>query len=95
MSQLMSIRVKLGESEYPLNIYPEDEERIRKAAKIVQDRLEETKARMKNKTMEDWLAMVAFDSINLKLMQEQQGMQQEREILDKLNVIDRMLESKG
>ena len=36
----MPIRVKLGESEYPLNIYPEDEERIRKAAKIVHSKQE-------------------------------------------------------
>jgi cell division protein ZapA len=91
VNQKLQIRVKIADREYPLEVSMEDEERMRKAAKLVQDRIEEFKYRMKAADMQDILAMVAFDAVNLKMKYDFLGTQQENDILERLNQMERKL----
>ena len=61
MSWNHTIKVNIAERYYPLKIdKEEDEERIRKAARLINDRLFQYKQRYSDKDVQDFLAMAAL-----------------------------------
>ena len=61
MSWTQTINVKIAERFYPLKIdKEEDEERIRKAARLIDDRLFQYKQRYSDKDVQDFLAIAAL-----------------------------------
>ena len=59
----LSIRLKIGDREYPMKVSAADEEKIRKAGKIINERLRVYRNRFGINDKQDLLAMVAFDCI--------------------------------
>jgi cell division protein ZapA (FtsZ GTPase activity inhibitor) len=60
MDDKLSIHIKIAEREYPLKIERNDEEKIRKAAKTINDRIYQYKQKYANKDIQDLLAMAAL-----------------------------------
>ncbi len=60
MSDKQSININIAERYYPLTVDREDEERIRKAAKIINDKILQYKQIYKDKDIQDFLAMVTL-----------------------------------
>jgi len=60
MSEL-SIKLRIGNREYPMRIKAEDEERIRRAGRILNEKSQTYKERFGIDDQQDLLAMVAFD----------------------------------
>ena len=60
MDEKLSIRVNLADRFYPLKIDSHEEERIRKAAKLINDRVLQYKQRYVDKDMIDFMAMAAL-----------------------------------
>ncbi len=56
------INIKIDGRNYPLNIDRKDEERYRKAAKIVNETITEFRKRFQNNDQQDIMAMTAFQS---------------------------------
>ena len=65
MSEL-SIKLRIGNREYPMRIKAEDEERIRRAGRILNEKAQTYKERFGIDDQQDLLAMVAFDCQNEK-----------------------------
>ena len=63
MSEL-SIKLRIGNREYPMRIKAEDEERIRRAGRILNEKAQTYKERFGIDDQQDLLAMVAFDCQN-------------------------------
>lgn len=59
----LSIRLKIGDREYPMKVSAEDEEKIRRAGKIINERIRAYRNRFGINDKQDLLAMVAFDCI--------------------------------
>lgn len=59
----LSIRLKIGDREYPMKVSAEDEEKIRKAGKIINERIRAYRNRFGINDKQDLLAMVAFDCV--------------------------------
>ena len=59
----LSIRLKIGDREYPMKVDAADEEKIRKAGKIINERIRNYRNRFGINDKQDLLAMVAFDCI--------------------------------
>ena len=59
----LSIRLKIGDREYPMKVSAEDEEKIRKAGKIINERIRTYRNRFGINDKQDLLAMVAFDCV--------------------------------
>lgn len=59
----MAIKVQIAERFYPLKIERREEERIRKAAKLINDRLLQYKQRYTDKDPQDFLAMAALQFV--------------------------------
>lgn len=60
MSEL-SIRVNIAGRTYPLTIEREEEERVRKAARFIDEKIGELKEQYAVNDMQDYLAMVALE----------------------------------
>jgi len=59
----LAIKVQIAERFYPLKIDVRDEEKIRKAAKLINDRLLQYKQRYTDKDAQDFIAMAALQFV--------------------------------
>ncbi len=66
----LSIKIKIADREYPMKVEPEEEERIRKAGKIVNEKIKRFKSQFGIDDKQDLLAMVAFDALVERLKTE-------------------------
>lgn len=60
MEDKLSIKVNLVDRYYPLKIDSKDEERIRRAAKMINERVLQYKQRYNDKDTQDFIAMAAL-----------------------------------
>ena len=60
MEEQLSIKVQIAERFYPLKIKRQDEEKIRKAAKLINDKVLQYKQRYTDKDTQDFVAMAAL-----------------------------------
>ncbi|MDR1226344.1 MAG: cell division protein ZapA [Prevotellaceae bacterium] len=72
MEDKLSIRVNIAERFYPLRIDRNDEERVRKASKIINEKVLSFKQRHTDKDVQDWLAMACL-FFSLKLVEGEQN----------------------
>ena len=74
MEEQLSIKVQIAERFYPLKIQRKDEEKIRKAAKLINDKVLQYKQRYTDKDAQDFMAMAALQFvINLLDCEQQQN----------------------
>jgi len=67
----LSIKIKIGNREYPMRVKAEDEERIRKAGKMLNEKVKNYQSQFGIDDSQDLLAMVAFDCLVEKLKREE------------------------
>ncbi len=86
MDDKLSIRVNVADRYYPLKIEKDDEEKIRKAAKLINDKVLMYKQRYFDKDTQDFLAMAALQFV-IQLIDEEEksGDDDLPKILDELN----------
>lgn len=70
MSEL-SIKIKIGNREYPMRVKAEDEERIRMAGKLLNEKIRVYQSQFGIDDMVDLISMVAFDAFVESLKKEQ------------------------
>jgi cell division protein ZapA len=63
MDEKLSIRVNIIDRYYPLKIERSDEEKIRKAGKIINDKVLQYKQKYADKDVQDFLAMAALQYV--------------------------------
>ena len=63
MDEKLSIRVNIADRYYPLKINIDEEERIRKAAKLINDRVLQYKQKYADKDVLDFIAMTALQLV--------------------------------
>jgi len=63
MEEKLSIRVNVADRYYPLKIDRKDEEKIRKAAKRINEKVLQYKQRYTDKDTQDFLAMAALQYV--------------------------------
>ncbi|MEZ5072602.1 MAG: cell division protein ZapA [Bacteroidales bacterium] len=87
MDSLLSIKVQIAERFYPLKVKRSDEEKIRKAARLINEKVLQYKQRYTDKDPQDFLAMAALQFVILMLDCEQQqnvvSLKEEMELLGK------------
>jgi cell division protein ZapA (FtsZ GTPase activity inhibitor) len=63
MDDKLSIRVNVADRYYPLKIDRRDEEKIRRAAKMINEKVLQYKQRYSDKDVQDFLAMAALQYV--------------------------------
>ena len=67
----LSIKIRIGNREYPMRVKAEDEERIRKAGKLLNEKIKTYQNQFGIDDTQDLVAMVAFDCLVEKLKREE------------------------
>ena len=96
MDDKLSIRVNVADRYYPLKVDRENEERIRKAARMINEKVLQYKQRYTDKDVQDFLAMAALQYV-IKLTEEEEKIENDYlpDALDELiQKIDSVLETK-
>lgn len=70
MEDKLSIRVNVADRYYPLKIDRNDEEKIRKAARLINEKVLQYKQRYTDKDLQDFLAMAALQFV-IKLIESE------------------------
>ncbi|HLW08427.1 MAG TPA: cell division protein ZapA [Marinilabiliaceae bacterium] len=89
MDNKLSINVKVAERSYPLRVDREDEERIRRAAKLINDKVLQYKQRYSDKDVQDFLAMAALQYVIKAL--ELENSQDLSPVMDAVSALDSKL----
>lgn len=71
MDDKLSIRVNVADRYYPLKIERKDEEKIRKAAKLINEKVQAYKQHYADKDTQDFLAMAALQFV-IKVLETEQ-----------------------
>jgi len=97
MDDKLSIRVNVADRYYPLKVEPENEEKIRKAARMINEKVLQYKQRYTDKDVQDFLAMASLQYV-IKLNEEEEKLSNDY-VTDALNElilkIDSVLEEKS
>ena len=87
----LSVKIKISDREYPMRVTPEDEERIRKAGKIINEKIKIYREKFGIDDKQDLLAMVAFDCIVDNMQTEGQADSTDIEVVEKLKSLNQDL----
>jgi cell division protein ZapA (FtsZ GTPase activity inhibitor) len=90
MEEKLSIRVNIADRYYPLKIEGEDEEKIRKAAKLINDKVSQYKTKYADKDIQDFMAMAALQFV-IRLI-EMEEKTEEGNLIEKLQKLDDTLD---
>jgi len=90
MEDKLSIRVNIADRYYPLKIESEDEEKIRKAAKMINDKVFQYKTKYADKDIQDFLAMAVLQFV-IRLI-EMEEKTEEVNLIEKLQKLDETLD---
>ncbi|MCE7996688.1 MAG: cell division protein ZapA [Roseivirga sp.] len=71
MVDILSIKIKIGDREYPMKVKPEEEQRVRNASKQINEKIKTYREQFGIDDKEDLLAMVAFDCLVSKMKSEE------------------------
>ena len=92
MEHLIAANVVIGDRSYRIRVEPKDEEIVRKTVKTINDKIIEYKTHFAGKDMQDYIAMVLVWYATEQAGGAVSEVEQEH-LLDKLNSIERMLDS--
>ncbi|MCX6334412.1 MAG: cell division protein ZapA [Bacteroidia bacterium] len=96
MDDKLSIRVNVADRYYPLKVERENEEKIRKAARMINEKVLQYKQRYTDKDVQDFLAMAALQYV-IKLTEEEEKIENDYlpdAINELIQKIDSVLETK-
>jgi cell division protein ZapA (FtsZ GTPase activity inhibitor) len=95
MDDKLSIRVNVADRYYPLKVERENEEKIRKAARMINEKVLQYKQRYTDKDVQDFLAMAALQYV-IKLTEEEEKLENDYlpdAIKELINKVDHVLKT--
>lgn len=91
MDDKLSIKVNVADRYYPLRVDRNDEEKIRKAARLINEKVLQYKQRYSDKDVQDFMAMAALQYV-IKALEIENDNNMEP-IIEALNLLDKKLEN--
>ena len=89
----LSIKIKILDREYPMRASANEEERLRKAGKAINEQLRMFRAQFGLDDKQDLLAMVAIVCMAEKLKLDEQDVQLNQAVTDKVNYLEKLITS--
>ena len=97
MDDKLSIRVNVADRYYPLKVERENEEKIRKAARMINEKVLQYRQRYSDKDVQDFLAMAALQYV-IKLTEDEDKLSNDyipEALKELIKKIDAVLEQKS
>ena len=89
MDDKLSIRLNIADRFYPLKVNRDEEEQLRKAAKLINDRITKYKLKYTSKDLQDIMSMVMLEVVNKNF--ELEDKLDEMPIINQINEINEEL----
>jgi len=90
----LSVKIKIGDREYPMRVSPDDEARIRKAGKLINERIKSYRDQFGIDDKQDLLAMVAFDCLVDSLSTGKSQAADEKGLAEKIHDLNNFIAQK-
>lgn len=87
----LSIKIKISDREYPMKVKRHEEERVRAAGKLINDKLKAYRDQFGLDDKQDLLAMTAFDCLVEKLAAEESDHAVDQSVVDKVNHLNQLV----
>jgi cell division protein ZapA len=87
----LSIRIKIADREYPMKVKAQDEEKVRNASRLINERLKTYNDQFGIDDKQDLLAMVAFDSLVEKLTADEARQVNDQATIEKVNHLNHLV----
>ncbi|RSK32496.1 cell division protein ZapA [Hymenobacter metallilatus] len=87
----LSIKIRVADRDYPMRVSPQDEERLRLAGRLLNERLKEFRDQYGIQDKQDLLAMIALSTMadRLKVSKEKDGT--DAALTERLTRLDELL----
>lgn len=89
----LSIKIKLADREYPMRVAASEEERLRKAGKMLNEKLKQFRDQFGIDDKQDLFAMCAFDTMVEKMRSESEIESIDSHVSDKVVSIEKLISS--
>ncbi|HEY0056858.1 MAG TPA: cell division protein ZapA [Pedobacter sp.] len=87
----ISIKINIADRVYPLRVNMEEEEVIRRAAKIINDRIKEYQDNYAVRDKQDLLSMCVLHYATATLKADKKRVDEDTEVADKVYQLDQLL----
>ncbi len=87
----LSIKIKIADREYPMKVKLKEEERIRAAGKLINEKLKHYRGQFGIDDKQDLLAMVAFDCLVNKMADEENLEVIDQTVVEKMNHLSHLV----
>jgi cell division protein ZapA len=94
MSEAINIRIQVADKVYPLKVTPDEEERIRRAAKRLNDRIRQHRQTFEVQDKHDLLAMCALEFATETEHLEERGANYTQELQSTIEAIEAVLDTR-
>jgi len=87
----LSIKIKIADREYPMKVKRVDEERVRMAGKLINEKLKSYKEQFGIDDKQDLLSMVAFDCLIDKMASEETHQVIDQTVFEKVDRLNQLV----
>ena len=87
----LSIKIRIGDRDYPMRVEASEEERIRIAGKLINEKLRHFREEFGIDDKQDLLAMTVFDTVMENLKSTQALTENDQRILHRIAQVDHIL----
>jgi Uncharacterized protein conserved in bacteria len=87
----LSIKIKIADREYPMKVKRKEEERVRAAGKLINEKIKHYREQFGLDDKQDLLAMVAFDCLVDKMAEEENLQGIDQTVIEKVNNISKLV----
>ena len=88
----LSIKIRIAERDYPMRVDESEEERLRLAGRLINERIRFFKEEFRLEDKQDLLAMVVFECMAEKLKLEQECKEADAKISNRLGTLQQLLD---
>jgi cell division protein ZapA len=87
----LSIKIKIADREYPMKVKRKDEERLRSAGKLLNEKIKKYREQFGIDDKQDLLAMAAFDCLIDKLSDDENLQVIDQTVVEKMNHLNQLV----
>mgnify|MGYP002780642337 CR=1 FL=1 len=87
----LSIKIKIADREYPMKVKRADEERVRMAGRLINEKIKSYKEQFGVDDKQDLLAMVAFDCLIDKMAGEEMHQAIDQTVFEKIDRLNHLV----
>ncbi len=87
----LSIKIRIADREYPMKVKRTDEERVRTAGRLINEKLRSYRERFGIDDKQDLIAMVAFDCLVDKMAAEETHQVVDQTVFEKVKQLNHLV----